>query len=139
MSPDGSDGKVVFGSQAWLAAAAEVLEQLVRQHGEVGRSFSACEVFTDAPEGVAGPQGAAMAWHFRIVDRTVTIGSGEIRGADLSVRVRYKWAIRGARMQYPGFLVWLAWPQQAILRLLGRPIPPPYLLELHNRLARITR
>ncbi len=131
--------KVVFASHEWLVLARKVLEELVVEHGEAGASFSVCEAFTDAPEGVAGPQGATAAWHFRIVDKSVTVGAGEIEGADMFLRVPYRRAVRGARFVYPGFVRFLVWPLGLIARLRGRPSPPPYLMELHNRLARVTQ
>ena len=60
--------KVAFGSSEWLARARQILEELVAEHGEAGTSFSVCEVFTDAPSGLIGPEDNVAAWHFSIVD-----------------------------------------------------------------------
>lgn len=126
--------KVVLGSVEWLKLAREVLEELVAKHGEEGKSFSACEVFTDAPEGLAGPDPTTVAWHFRIDGKTVTVGEGEIEGADLNVRASYAQVLPLAKMVYT--------PEMIAAARANRPEPDPeinaapeYLVELHNRLA----
>ena len=53
LTPDVSDvaEKVAFARPEWVAIARTVLEEVVAEHGEPGKSFSVCEVFTDAPPG----------------------------------------------------------------------------------------
>lgn len=122
--PDRAE-KVVFGSVEWLNLARTVLEELVAEHGEEGKSFSACEVFTDAPEGLAGPDPTTVAWHFRIDGKTVTVGEGEIKGADLNVSAPYALVLPLAKMVYT--------PERYPF------LVPPYVVELHNRLAVLTK
>lgn len=132
--------KVAFASYEWLDLAREVLEDLVEQHGKIGTSFSVCEVFTNAPEGMIGPDPAKAAWHFSIVDKTVAVGEGEIDGADMAVSVEYDKALPMARRTYPAFLGGLVMPVVRLLSYLRRkPSPPAYLLDLHNRLALVTQ
>ena len=132
--------KVIFASQEWLDLARGVLEDLVAQHGEHGTSFSVCEVFTNAPEGMVGPDATRAAWHFCIENKTVTVGEGEIDGADMAVSVDYSNALRMARRVYPAAIGWLAMPiVRLVSRMRGKPVPPAYLLDLHNRLALVTR
>ena len=132
--------KVTFASSEWLDLAREVLEDLVAQHGKPGASFSVCEVFTNAPEGLIGPDPTKAAWYFSIKDNAVTVGEGEIEGADMAVSVDYAKALPAARRVYPAFLGWLVMPVvRLVSRLRGKPSPPSYLLDLHNRLALVTK
>ena len=125
--------KVVFASHEWLGIAREVLEDLVAQHGKVGTSFSVCEVFTNAPDDMVGPDSTKAAWHFCIVDKTVTVGEGEIDSADMAVSVEYEKALPMARRTYPAFLGWLVMPVIRVVSFLRRkPSPPGYLMDLHN-------
>ena len=136
--------KVVFASHEWLDLAREVLEDLVAQHGKVGKSFSVCEVFTNAPDGMIGSDPASgsknAAWHFCIVDKIVTVGEGEIDSADMAVSVEYEKALPVARRTYPAFLGWLVMPVLRLLSYLRRkPSLPGYLMDLHDRLALVTK
>ena len=130
--------KVPFASVEWVDIARGVLEELVADYGETGKSFSVCEAFTDAPEGLAGPDATVAVWHFRIEDKTVTVGEGEIDGADMSVRLPYAEVLPIAKLVYT--------PELLKERQAGSPQPEPgapeipaYLVELHNRLAVRTR
>ncbi len=131
--------KVTFASVEWVDLARTVLEELVAAHGESGKSFSVCEVFTDAPEGLAGPDATTAVWHFRIVDKAVTVGEGEINGADLDVRVAYAKALPMARMVYTPEMAKQLRAARAQAEGDAQPTPPAYLLELHNRLALATK
>ncbi|MCH7811394.1 MAG: hypothetical protein IH958_02070 [Chloroflexi bacterium] len=134
--------KFAFASPAWVDFARTVLEELVADHGEAGRSFSVCEVFTGAPPDVAGSGATTVAWHFRIVDKTVTVGEGEIIDADMNVRVDYQSVLPMARLVYtPEILAQLERdaPQAADGSTGDRSNMPPYLVELHNRLAVATQ
>jgi len=130
--------KFPFASHEWLEVARSVLEELVAEHGEEGKKFSACEVFTDAPEGLVGPDPTTAAWHFVIDGKAVTVGEGEIDNADLAPRASYSQVLMIAKMvitpemvkQFEG-----AMPQAGG----SGKAPPTYLLELHNRLAVVTQ
>ena len=139
VTPDVTDvtEKVAFASPAWVDIARTVLEELVAEHGETGKSLSVCEVFSDAPPGMPGDATTA-AWHFRIVDKTVTVGEGEIVDADVNVRVHYESVLPLARLVYsPEMLAQMERnPPQVEGGTLGdQSKMPPYLVELHNRLA----
>lgn len=130
--------KVAFASSEWVDIARTVLEELVAEHGEAGKSFSACEVFTDAPQGLAGPDPTTAAWYFRIDGKTVTVGEGEIEGADLNVRVDYTQVLPIARMVYTPEMVLRTRASQPETED-DSPTLPTYLVELHNRLAVLTQ
>ena len=135
-SGEGSE-KVPFASHAWLRHARVILAKLVAEHGVAGKSFSVCEVFTDAPAGLVGPDDNIAAWHFRISGKSVSVGEGEIEGADMEARVDYEEVLPRARMVYtPQMLEQLRKnpPDSSI----DRSNVPAYLVELHNRLAVIT-
>lgn len=130
--------KVVFVSRAWVDAARAILEELVSRHGEPGREFSVCEIFSDAPTEVS-PTGVA-AWYFFIKGKDVTVGAGEVSNADVTIRADY-WAILPtARLVYtPEILAERAkHPPEARSTTGDMSKAPPYLVELHNRLAVMT-
>lgn len=132
--------KVILGSPEWLALARVVLEELVATHGKTGKSFSVSETFTDAPEGLIGPDATIAAWHFFIIDKTVSVAEGALDDADMTVSVSYERALKGAKIVYPAFLGWLLMPIMRVIRLLrNQPNPPSYLMQLHNRLAVVTQ
>ena len=131
--------KAVFASSEWVDMARTVLEELVAEHGETGKSFSVCEVFTDAPEGLAGADATTAAWHFRIVDKTVTVGEGEIAGADMNARVGYAEMMPHVKMVFTPEMVKQAQSMQPQGGGDGNATPPSYLVELHNRLAVLTK
>ena len=137
-SPDVSE-KVAFASPEWVVMARAVLEELVAEHGETGVSFSACEVFTDAPKDLAGPEATTAAWHFRIVDKTVTVGEGEITGAEMNARVDYETVLPAVRMVYTPEMIKQAQSMQPAGAGDGKPAVPSYLVELHNRMAVLTK
>ena len=134
--------KVAFASPEWVDIARTVLEELVAEHGEIGTSFSVCEVFTDAPSGMAGAVAATASWHFRIVDKSVTVGEGEINDADMNLRVDYQSVLPVARLVYtPEMLEQLERnpPQVGGISTANRSNMPSYLVELHHRLAVVTQ
>ena len=133
--------KVAFASPEWVDVARTVLEELVAEHGETGKSYSVCEVFTEAPAGLAGADATTAAWHFRVVDKTVTVGEGEI-DADTNVRVDYKSVLPLARLVLTPEMLARAErnPPQVEGKSTGdRSNMPSYLAELHNRLAVVTQ
>lgn len=131
---------VDFASPAWIAEARRVLEELVSTHGEPDKTFSVCEVFTDAPSDVS--ESGTAAWHFHIDGISVRVGEGEIDDADVTIRADYQTALPGARLVYT---------PESLAERAKQPPPekppsikgdmskaPPYLIELHNQLAVIT-
>jgi hypothetical protein len=135
-----ADPKLAFASPAWIDAARAILEALVAEHGEPGRRFSVCERFTDAPPDVA-PSGRAC-WWFQIDGRTVSVAAGKLDGADVTVTADYAAALPTARLVYTPEIQ--ARRAQARARGSGPGVTgdmgkaPPYLVELHNRLAVLT-
>jgi hypothetical protein len=129
--------KLEFASAAWIAEARRILEALVAAHGEPGRRFSVCEVFTDAPAEVA-PSGVA-SWHFRIDGKTVEAGPGTIDGPDVLISADYAATLPNARLVYtPEILAQRRAARSDGARSGGGPKAPRYLVELHNRLAVLT-
>ncbi len=133
--------KVAFASPEWVEIARVVLEELVAEHGETGRSYSVCEVFIDAPPGMAGSDETTAAWHFRIVNKTVAVGEGEIADAELNVRVDYQAALPAARRIYAREMASRTDgdPRVDSETTRDRSNMPRYLVELHNRLAELTQ
>ncbi len=139
-----NQAKVPFASAAWVDIARRVLEDLVSQHGEDGQDFSICEAFAGAPEGIADADGFA-AWHFHIDGKSVRVGTGRVDDADIRIQATWELALPNARMVYTPELLaeWKKTPPE-------RPADPnekiegdmanlpPYLLELHNRMAVVT-
>lgn len=135
-----SSNKLAFASGDWIDAARTILEELVRDRGEPGRRFSVCERFTNAPPDFA--TSGIAAWHFRIDGKSVTVGPGEIADADVTITADYEATLPAARLVYtPAILA-----QRAASRAQGgapgvegdMSKAPPYLVELHNRLAVLT-
>lgn len=140
MSEQAAPDKVHFASAAWVDVARTVLEDLVAEHCDDDTRLSVCEVFTDAP-AAAATSGTA-AWYFYIVGKNVEVGCGEVDDSDVKIRADYATALPGARAVYtPEYLA----------EMQSRPPPepppeitgdtssfPPWLVELHNRLAVIT-
>jgi hypothetical protein len=137
--------KFPFAGPAWIDVARDVLTDLVTRHGEEGRTFSVCEIFTNAPTEVA-PSGVA-AWHFVIDGKSVIVGAGERAGTDATIRADYQAALPVARLIYtPEFLAKRA-AKAAAERAASGASPnaegntkeaPPYMVELHNRMAAVT-
>ena len=132
--------KLAFASPAWVDEARRVLEDLVSTHGEAGRRFSVCERFTSAPADIA-PSGTA-AWYFRIDGKSVAVAAGEIADADVEITADYQTTLPVARLVYTPEIL-------AARRAAADQSPPPgrkgdmskappYLVELHNRLALVT-
>jgi len=132
--------KVAFAGPAWVDRARAILEDLAARHGEPGKRFSVCETFTGAPSDVA-PSGTA-AWHFVIDGNHATVAPGALPEAQVQIKADYTATLPVARLVYtPEFLA-----KRAAARAAGTAPPaakgmekaPPWLTELHNRLAVIT-
>ncbi|MEZ5560622.1 MAG: hypothetical protein R3E86_19015 [Pseudomonadales bacterium] len=132
--------KLDFAGEAWISAARDVLEELVATHGEDGRSFSVCEIFTNAPAHVAAD--GVAAWHFRIDGRSVVVAAGIAPDTDVCIEADYQAALPSARLIYTPEII----ARRSAERTSG-PRPgvrgdmskaPSYLVELHNRLAELT-
>lgn len=127
----------VFASPAWIDEARRILQDLVGRLGEEGRSFSVCERFTDAPVEVASD--GTAAWHFRIDGRRVEVGSGALEDADVQIKADYQATLPAARLVYTPEIVAqrrAAGPRPGVQGDMAKA--PPYLVELHNRLAVVT-
>ena len=95
----------------------------------------------DPPRGIAAADATTAAWHFRIVGKTVTVGEGEIIGADMNVRADYESVLSIARLVYtPEILANMERnrPQADGASTAVQARPPSYLVQLHNRLAAVT-
>jgi hypothetical protein len=129
---------VTFLSPEWLELAQKNLVELVASHGVDGQTASLCEVFTDAPAGSIGmAQPGRAAWHFRIDGTTCTSGEGEADDTAVKFVFDYATILPMARM-----IMDPAQPSSEpppFLDFKGDPTTlPPYLVELHNRLAEQT-
>jgi len=137
---DGANSRVEFASTAWIDIARSALQQIVAEHGEPGKRFSLCEVFTNAPRHIA-PSGTA-AWHFYVDGRSVTVNAGEVDDADVKIRTDYQGILPRARQFYtPEILAERANepPGAGFDSVEGdMGLVPEYLVILHNRLAGIT-
>ncbi len=132
--------KVEFVSAAWIGYARQILEELTAAHGEAGKRVAVSEAFTSAPTHLAG--GDVAAWHFVVDGKTAQVAAGEMSDADIVIRADYEASLPGARLVYT---------PELLAQLAERPVDesageiqgdmsqlPPYLSELHNRLAVIT-
>ena len=140
MSEAAATEKVDFAGEAWVDVVRGVLAELVAEHADADTRFSACEIFTDAPAHVAAS--GTAAWHFYVDGKSVKIGIGEVDDADVTIRADYEAALPGARTVYT---------PEYVAKMAANPPPkppevegdtsvfPPWLVELHNRLAPITK
>ena len=129
--------KVPFAGPEWVDLARTVLEELVAEHGEPGKSFSVYEAFTDAPAAITGPDSTTAAWHFHIVDKTVAVGIGKIDDTDMNVTVDYETGLPMARLVYTPEMI-AQMREEAPKVEASQPETPAYLVELHNRMAEVT-
>jgi hypothetical protein len=132
--------KVIFASSEWIDRARAELEDLVATHGEPGVRFCLCEVFTDTPTSV-DPSGT-LAWHFYIDGKSVTVAVGEVDDADVKIRVDYQKILPAARLYYTPEILEERAKQEPGAQFDHAEgdfsLTPPYITELHNRLAVIT-
>jgi hypothetical protein len=131
--------ELIFASVAWVDAARDILEELASQHGEPGRKYSCCERFTDAPAELSAT--GIVAWHFRIDGTAVTVQRGDVTDVDLLVTADYAATLPMARLIYtPEILAQQQeeGPPPHVTMEGDRSKSPPYLIELHNRLAAVT-
>lgn len=140
-----NDSKVVFASPTWVDVARGVLEDLVARHGTEGEQLAVCESFADAPAEIAGPDGSAT-WHFSIDGKRVTVGTGPLERADITIRATWELTLPNARLVYTPELLaeWAknppARPEDPKAGIDGNMADlPPWLIELHNRMAVLTR
>lgn len=132
--------KVDFASEAWVAEVSAVLAELVVRHADDDTKLSVCEVFTDAPATVA--TSGTAAWHFYIDGKNVRVGTGEVDDAEVTIRADYQTALPGARTVYtPEYLAQMESmpPPEKPPEIKGDTSAfPPWLIELHNRMALVT-
>ena len=140
MSEPAAADKVDFASAAWVDKARVVLEELVAEHADEDTKLSVCEAFTNAPTSVA--ESGTAAWYFYIVGKSVKVGCGEVDDADVTIRADYETSLPGARTVYtPEFLAQMeSMPAPEITPEIKGDTSafPPWLVELHNRLAIVT-
>lgn len=138
------ENKVAFASPAWIEIARGVLEDLVSEHGKEGQAFSICEAFAEAPAEIADEDGFA-AWHFYIDGKSVRVGQGRVDDADVQIQASWELVLPVARLVYtPELLADRAKnpperPKDPNASQTGDMTKmPPYLLELHNHMAKVT-
>lgn len=138
------ENKVAFASPAWIEIARGVLEDLVSEHGKEGQAFSICESFAEAPSEIADDDGFA-AWHFYIDGKSVRVGQGRVDDTDAQIQATWELVLPVARLVYTPELL-ADWaknpperPKDSNASQTGDMTKmPPYLLELHNHMAKVT-
>lgn len=138
------ENKVAFASPAWIEIARGVLEDLVSEHGKEGQAFSICESFAEAPAEIADEDGFA-AWHFYIDGKSVRVGQGRVDDTDAQIQATWELVLPVARLVYTPELL-ADWaknpperPKDSNASQTGDMTKmPPYLLELHNHMAKVT-
>lgn len=150
-----TDGKVEFGSDAWLEALGQNLTELAAAGGADldGQRVRICEIVTDPPARLADPSRAdgSRAWSIMIDGRKAAVAPVEISDADFGSISDYNSILTLARWVYtddPREQAEVERHRAALERAgafktIGqRPTMSPamsgLLRELHNRLARIT-
>lgn len=82
-------GDLTFASEAWVAAAGEVLAAAVAKHAaglaDLGR-FTLCEVAHNPPAYLHA--GASLAWHARFDGAAVAVAPGELPAAECDCKVQ---------------------------------------------------
>lgn len=136
-----SEGKKVeFAGPAWIDIARQVLTELAAEHGEPGQVVSVSEAFTDAPPHLA--DGGVAAWHFTLNGKTAHVEAGEAPDSDIVIRADYQASLPGARLVYtPEILAEMERnpPDRSDGQIQGDMSRlPPWISELHNRLAVVT-
>jgi hypothetical protein len=93
------EDRAEFVSEKWVGLARGYLQRRVDAADDRidGARFSLCEVIENAPGGFKRPGGVA-AWHARLEGRQLTVGLGEIEGADLTARGDYHAVLQAARV-----------------------------------------
>ncbi|MCH8141352.1 MAG: hypothetical protein IH908_07130 [Proteobacteria bacterium] len=138
------ENKVAFASPAWIEIARGVLEDLVSEHGKEGQAFSICESFAEAPSEIADDDGFA-AWHFYIDGKSVRVGQGRVDDTDAQIQATWELVLPVARLVYTPELLadWAKNPPERpkdpnASQTGDMTKMPPYLLELHNHMAKVT-
>ncbi len=138
------ENKVAFASPAWIEIARGVLEDLVSEHGKEGQAFSICESFAEAPSEIADDDGFA-AWHFYIDGKSVRVGQGRADDTDAQIQATWELVLPVARLVYTPELLadWAKNPPERpkdpnASQTGDMTKMPPYLLELHNHMAKVT-
>jgi ectoine hydroxylase-related dioxygenase (phytanoyl-CoA dioxygenase family) len=92
--------RVEFLSDGWIEASRRYLEDAVETTPALrtGR-YAVCESFTDAPPGLGLPDDRAV-WHFVVDDGRVTVGRGDLDGADVRVDGDYQAILAIAQTVY---------------------------------------
>lgn len=95
------EDRAEFVSEKWVSLARAYLQARLDQADTRadGAQFSLCEIMTDCPAHFGLP-GNVAAWHARLVGGRLTVGPGEIDGADFNVRGDYQKVLQVARTSY---------------------------------------
>lgn len=134
--------KMAFASPEWVDYAIALVEELVAKNAKEGDSFSMSELFTDAPKGMSGPDSTTAGWHFRIKDKTVTAGHGKLADADWAIEADYEKTVPSARFVHTPEMLEKSRQKPSVIksRATGKEVTvPPYVSELHNKLAVVTK
>jgi len=136
--------KVEFGSKEWLDLAERFLKELTQEAGEQANDadYPMCELYYNAPPHLA-IEGDRIAWHFRIKNKKVDFGIGEVDDIDMKVMGDYETLLQISRIEYdPADL-------KRVGEILSEPMKsgkftfkgdatkaPDFLRPLHNLLAK---
>ena len=149
-APVARKDRVEFGSDAWLDAARNYLNERFEQHGAsiTDERIAVCEQYTAAPPHLADANGQ-VAFHI-VIDRTgVTAARGAISAADVTITADYnksQWAATAVYEQIPERAARLQRETQHLFGQIhdirgGFPEVPTVfavLSGLHDHMARLT-
>jgi hypothetical protein len=151
---DETTERLEFLSPAWLAMAADVLAEVVREASDAirGESLTVSEVFLDAPEHLRRGGSREIGWSFVIAVGASRVLDRAVDDADIALRAGYDAALPSARALLG------ATPEEMAARAEARrqavaagfldqkgdpealsPAMRRLLVEFHNRLAPRTR
>jgi len=91
-----NEHNVEFGSAAWAAAAARLLDDVAREFGPriAGSSVAVRDIYTDAPADLGGP---TVAFTFGVADGCGFAELGERRAVDMRMTMPFETARAGAK------------------------------------------
>jgi hypothetical protein len=137
-----SPPKVELASPEWIAAITTALEDATRDLKTGGQTYSVSQTYTDVPVHLAPPGQTELSWHFTVTDGQVKVGRGPLPDGDHVSVIDYQSCLPVARLIYDSNS---HEPPPAD----GGSQPPAIpnlpaellarLVDVHNRMARITR
>lgn len=74
------NGKVEFGSSAWIAAVHEGVSKRLAAVDLDGVTYSSVEIFTNPPAHLDSDGSGAIGWWMRIADGQLTLGDRPVDG-----------------------------------------------------------